>query len=1404
MLFMEAGELIKQANEFLSIYYRGEIAVAANKDRGYIHLDFRIVMKHSVELANNVLDDFEMSLQAFSIAAGEIASPTSPTHFNIRFTNIPSTQCKDIWKLRAKEINQFVVVTGYIRRVSDVQHKINSATFECSSCKEKLLLFMPPQDSKVVYPTFCDSCKSKTRFILKDKNRIDEQKIVVEEDPSQIKSTQKPRSIIIILREDLCRHEIDASLQPSTKVVISGLLKEKPVRKDANDFRKYIMANSVELLDDNIENLKVTDKDIKELTDISQSTTLFEDLAQSIVPNVYGHEVVKVAVLLQLMGGVPLYKDNHLEERGVIHILLIGNPGQGKAQDLNSKILTPKGWKKFKDIKLYDSVIGYDGKPTKIIAVHPITKQKIYQIKTRDGRTTLCSENHLWEVIHKKHTKVLTTASLMKRYTHKEYDKRDCKTRARCDYFVPTTNPIHFPKKNLPIDPYTLGIWLGDGTSRTAGITTPDKEIFDYIPYRVEKKKAKYYYWLYDGFQKQLRKNNLLMNKHIPTDYLFASIKQRVSLLQGLIDSDGHVQSDGKRFNFYTIREELKTGVINLIRSLGGTVTLGNKTTTCNGKKFKSFNLTCRVPAAITPCKIKRKKEVWVGSLKTKSAIIDIKYIKEDYARCITVKNPDGKYITDDYLVTHNSVFLKRAWQFLPGSRFTGGKGTSGVGLVAAVQKDDELGGWTLNAGAVAMSSGAMCCIHENQHIITNEGYKKISQVKTGNKVLSYSPDKSIDFTTVNRVIDNGFKDILVEIETYNGAKIKCTPDHEILTDTGYKPAGSLTNKDFIKMPYFDIDCHISDVNQFEVGFIKGFVVSDVAYNASTFTAAIKNKERTDYVVELIRKHCKDSYITRKIRKPESKFGKFGDVENVYVKGDSFKKLRIESFNCESDKVSKSYILGFLAGIINTDCCISHKQGKYGIKTEVAITLSRRTKTTETIIDYVRDLFWAIGIMCVRRRKRLVISSLRSFNRFVDLFRDKIVLTKKSSKIFNIIPKTKVTSYDSRLDQKFVSKFNDIKFKTNATVKLGLHSRIWSAKANKVVTVDLMDTLEPYWKDITNTVFPGKTKNYLLNKVISVNQSGRSRVYDLTINQNSPNFLVSGAQVHNCIDEVDKISKEDISHLNNAMVDMKVSIDKATVHGTLATETTILAAANPTGRVFDKKDTLWKQFGLPKDFLDRFDLVFPVESSTDKAQQKRVGNLIIGKYLEGDKESEPIYPLKKVMKYIAFAKGRFHPKLNRSVQKYLVDKFITLVKPVDPDEDSPTFSYRLLTNIIRLTLAVCRTRLSETVTIKDAKLAINILTESLKMQEIITPDGFDYERAESIMPKKRRDKVRIIIDTIRRFQKESEDQSAEYGEVAVALKPFKIDEQEFDELLGKMAFNGEVTEPRRGRYRVLE
>lgn len=671
---MEAGELIKRAVDFLSTYYKGEISVAANKDKGYIHIDFRLVIKHDIGMADIILDDFEMSIQAFRIAAGDIASTTAPTNFNIRFTNIPSTQCKEIWKLRAKEINQFVVVTGYIRRVSDVQHKINSAVFECRSCNESLILFMPPQESKIVYPTYCGACKSKTKFILKDKHRIDEQKIVVEEDPSQIKSTQKPRSIIVILREDLCRHEIDQTLQPSTKVVVSGLLKEKPVRKDANDFRKYILANSVELRDDNIENLKITDKDIKELTEMSQSTTLFNDLAQSIVPNVYGHDVVKLAVLFQLVGGVPLYKEKHLEERGVIHILLIGNPGQGK------------------------------------------------------------------------------------------------------------------------------------------------------------------------------------------------------------------------------------------------------------------------------------------------------------------------------------SVFLKRAWQFLPGSRFTGGKGASGVGLVAAVQKDEELGGWTLNAGAVAMCSGAMCCI----------------------------------------------------------------------------------------------------------------------------------------------------------------------------------------------------------------------------------------------------------------------------------------------------------------------------------------------------------------------------------------------------------------------DEVDKISKEDISHLNNAMVDMKVSIDKATVHGTLATETIILAAANPVGRVFDKRDTLWKQFGLPKDFLDRFDLIFPIESSTDKDHQKNVADLIVGKYVEGNKFGEPIYPLNKVMKYIAFARGKFNPKLNQPVQRYLVDNFITLVKPVDPDEDAPTFSYRLLTNIIRLTLAVCKARLSERVTIGDAKLAISILTESLKMQEIITPDGFDYERAEEIMPKKRRDKVRVIKEIIRACQKESEDQLAEYGEVAKSLKPFNIGEQEFDELLEKMTYCGEVIEPKRGRYKILE
>ncbi len=323
--------------------------------------------------------------------------------------------------------------------------------------------------------------------------------------------------------------------------------------------------------------------------------------------------------------------------------------GFAKAQSLESNVLTPDRWKKIKEIKIGDLVIGKDGTPKKVFGLTPITKMDLYRITTRDGRSTLCNLEHLWNIQCPQNTKnqnwkVRPLKQIIGNYKRERVDKRTGKYYIEYKYYLDWADPINFEEKKLPIDPYTFGVWLGYGANVVGGFTTGGIEILEFFPYSIKK------------IRPLLRTLGVLSNKHIPDIYLFSSVKQREALLQGLIDTNGSVVKGGGIVEFCNTNRKLIDDVCYLIRSLGGTATIGDGISMCNNKEFHYYKITARFPKEIIPVRLSRKRKLWRNSLKTKSAIIDIRYEKNDLGRCLNVEG--GFYITDDFLLTHNSSLV--------------------------------------------------------------------------------------------------------------------------------------------------------------------------------------------------------------------------------------------------------------------------------------------------------------------------------------------------------------------------------------------------------------------------------------------------------------------------------------------------------------------------------------------------------------------------------------------------------------------------------------------------------------------------------------------------------------------------------------------------------------------------
>jgi hypothetical protein len=367
--------------------------------------------------------------------------------------------------------------------------------------------------------------------------------------------------------------------------------------------------------------------------------------------------------------------------------LIICPLGVGKALKMDSKIYTPKGWVYNKDIQVGDEILGKDGRTQNVLGVYPQGLRPTYKVTFNDDTTCECDGEHLWSVnsleqrskrlrINKKLTwcpdysyKTMTLNEIMKNiYSY-----------GQLNYRIPVCEPVHFEDKEVKIDPYTLGIMLGDGHMGSSRITTSiyDKEIIDYISTKhdiilnnfesrktVITTKVK---WI-NSYIKELNLHDKLSHtKFIPDVYKYNSLEKRIELLQGIMDSDGTIDSRGI-IEFSSSSRQLTEDVRELVLSLGG-FCKGIRTKKTfykkNGEKVHckdSYRISMSFVGNIIPFKLKRKIERFKPREKYQYSKFfkKIEYIGEKECQCIKVSNPDELYLIDDFIVTHNTTFLTK------------------------------------------------------------------------------------------------------------------------------------------------------------------------------------------------------------------------------------------------------------------------------------------------------------------------------------------------------------------------------------------------------------------------------------------------------------------------------------------------------------------------------------------------------------------------------------------------------------------------------------------------------------------------------------------------------------------------------------------------------------------------
>lgn len=363
-------------------------------------------------------------------------------------------------------------------------------------------------------------------------------------------------------------------------------------------------------------------------------------------------------------------------------------PGTQKAQPLYSKVLTPDGWKTMKDIRVGSKVVTPRGRIANVLEVYPHSKHSIYELTFDDGSKCRCSDGHLWTVQTRddRRRKNKDGSEKYRTVTLKEMLKNyKVENGKRCNYSVDYVGKIDFEKKDFIIHPYVMGVLLGDGglTDGTPNVSTIDEEIVrnfnSFLPkgyFLKLKDRCTYSLCGHEGnnskagsvITKELKRCGLFehssIEKFVPKEYLFASYEQRLWLLRGLLDTDGSASES--YCSYATVSEQLADDVVELVHSLGGYASKNKRKAGYrkNGKYIRCndyFEIIIEFQKGMDDvfC-LKRKKDKYKPKReKIKRFITDIKYIEEDYCKCILIDDDEHLYITDDYIVTHNTTLEK-------------------------------------------------------------------------------------------------------------------------------------------------------------------------------------------------------------------------------------------------------------------------------------------------------------------------------------------------------------------------------------------------------------------------------------------------------------------------------------------------------------------------------------------------------------------------------------------------------------------------------------------------------------------------------------------------------------------------------------------------------------------------
>ena len=610
---VKTEELVLEARNFFE-YHKKEIGKAARIGGKLILVSFDDLATHSPILAEYLLSSPEEILMVMETALEESGIIKNP---RIRITHLPDSHSEEIRNLRAKHLNMFIQIEGIVRQASEVRPQVINARFECPSCGTVISILQI--ESKFREPTRC-SCGRRGGFKILSKDMVDAQRLVIEESPENLTGGEQPRRLSIFLKEDLVEPKMEEKTTPGSKVRILGVLKEIAKHSQSGgQLTRYdiaLEANNIIPLEESYEEIIIDEEDERQIKELAADPRLFEKLADSIAPSIYGHKEVKKALILQLFGGVKKQLSDGTFKRGDFHILLVGDPGVAKSIDGDGKIMYHKE-KEAGYIEIRELYKRYGPKPKNLtiltinqeshtpewkkaerIMKH-LPERELIKVRTEHGREITATKDHSFITLNEEGKIKSIKGEELTKETYLpiplSYNLKAIEHISTKKFNTHNTNSRQLPETlelNRELG-FFIGIFLSEGnidagkSIRIANMKSKIKErVKNYTEMiglkatsksketRINSKSLgnllKYY--CYKGESDRKIKGGYSRIKKIPEFSYFAGEEFIRGILSGIFSGDGRFIKDKKQLKgaeLITISKSLAEGTSDLLLSIG-------------------------------------------------------------------------------------------------------------------------------------------------------------------------------------------------------------------------------------------------------------------------------------------------------------------------------------------------------------------------------------------------------------------------------------------------------------------------------------------------------------------------------------------------------------------------------------------------------------------------------------------------------------------------------------------------------------------------------------------------------------------------------------------------------------------------------------------------------------------